>query len=283
MNKITKISTLTSAFTTVITTTIGLFYSNGGQNRIVENIYGQEVLLYGDGIYANNTLLKVGATKGADIVMLGAALFLMFVIFVLKNKKFAPVLRSGLLAGLLYDAGCISMGLSFNRLFPLYLIWFSTSLFALIFSLVENIKGGCFEQAAKEKKLKGTAVFMILGGCSVLVWLQFIIPAVITGNPTNFIEIYTTEPTYVFDLGVILPVCVGAGVGLLKQKKEACIIASVMMTLVTGVGLVVIFQTIMQSRLGIQLPIGAMIGLVGSFVILGSFAVILNYRLLRKV
>lgn len=283
MNKTIKILTIISAFTTMITTTIGLFYSNGGRNRIVENIYGQEVLLYGDGIYANNTLLKVGATKGADIVMLGVALLLMFVVFVLKDKKFASVLRSGLLACLLYDAGCISMGLSFNRLFPLYLIWFSTSLFALIFSLMENIKDGCFEQAAKEKKLTGTAVFMILGGCSVLVWLQFIIPAVITGDPTNFIEIYTTEPTYVFDLGVILPVCVGAGIGLLKQKKEAYVIASVMMTLVTGVGLVVIFQTIMQNSLGIQLPIGVMIGLVGSFVILGSFAIILNYRLLRKV
>lgn len=82
--------------------------------------------------------------------------------------------------------------------------------------------------------------------------------AVLTGASTGFIEIYTTEPTFAIDLGIILPTC-----------------------LIAGVGLCVIFQTVVQTRLGIVLSIGQMTGMVVSFVILGIIALFLNYQLLK--
>lgn len=54
-------------------------------------------MLYGDGIYANNSLLKAGATKGTDIVMIFVVLLLLLSITILKNKNYVQLLQAGLL------------------------------------------------------------------------------------------------------------------------------------------------------------------------------------------
>lgn len=281
MQKSIKILTIITALTAIISAAIGLFYTYGGLPLIVQNIYGQQVTLYGDGIYSNNSLLKVGATKGTDIVIIIVSLLLLMTVLILQKKAYAKLLQTGLLSCLLYSSTCLVMGVSFNRLFLLYLLQFSSSLFAFILSLSNLLKQDCFQAEIYGKKRKGTAIFLMISGCSVLNWLAFIIPAIITGTPSEFIEIYTTEPTFAIDLGIILPLCIVSGIGLLKNIKAAYILASVLMTLVTCVGVCVIFQTIMQSQLGIVLEIGQMIGLVISFVIIGAIATVLNYKLIK--
>lgn len=276
-----KVLSMVSAVATIVSSFIGLFYTYGGQRYFVENIYGQRISIYGDGIYAYNSLLKVGATKGTDLAMIIVSVFLLIMLIFLNAKRFNSYLIAGLQSCLLYSSTCLIMGVSFNRLFPLYLLQFSTSLFAFLLWLLDLKQRGNFEDKLYEKRLKGTALFLFVGGCSVLIWLTFIIPAVITGKPTNFIEIYTTEPTYAIDLGIILPSCIATGIALLRKKKIAYAIAPVLLTLITCVGLCVIFQTIAQSSLGIVLEIGQMIGMVVSFVVLGVIAIILNVKILR--
>lgn len=281
MNKKIKWLSIIAGLTTIISALVGLLYSNGGASFVVKSIYGQEIRLFGDGIYAYNTILKVGATKGTDIVMIAIAFVLLMDVIFLSPKRFAKLFAAGLQCSLLYASVCLVMGVSFNRLFPIYLVQFSSSLFAFIYTIFSIKEQDCFCEALYDKKLKGTALFMIIGGCSVLVWLTFIIPAIISGTPKEFIEIYTTEPTFVLDLGIIFPTCLGTGIGLLKKSKFTYAVASVLLTLITCVGLCVIFQTIVQLQLGVVLEIGQMLGLVLSFVILGIIAIILNYRLFR--
>ena len=114
-------------------------------------------------------------------------------------------------------------------------------------------------------------------------WLTFIIPAIVSGTPKEFIEIYTTEPTFVIDLAVILPSALFCAVMLLRRKAIAYQIAPVYLILLTGVGLCVIMQTIVQTSLGIVLEAGQMFGLVISFVVLGIVAVLLNIKLLKRI
>lgn len=173
------------------------------------------------------------------------------------------------------------MGVSFNRMYPLYLLQFSAAFFSFIKSLIDLLKSDCYEVKLYKIKLKGIALFLIIGGCSVLIWLTFIIPAVITGNPSNFIEIYTTEPTFAIDLGIILPTCIYCGVALLKQKEIGYKLAPVLLILITGVGACVISQTVVQLYLGIKLNLGQVVGMVMSFVILGAIAIVLNIKLLK--
>lgn len=186
------------------------------------------------------------------------SLILLVTVLCLSSRRYAKLLAAGLQSCILYNSIYLITGVSFNRLFPLYLVLFSTSLFAFILTVSSLKIEACFDEILYTKKLKGTAIFLIVGGCSVLVWLTNLVPAVLTGAPTGFIEIYTTEPTFAINLGIILPTC-----------------------LIAGVGLCVIFQTVVQTRLGIVLSIGQMTGMVVSFVILGIIALFLNYQLLK--
>jgi len=270
-----------TALSSIISSNIGVFYSNGGATRVVENIYGQQVTLYGDGIYANNSLLKVGATKGTDIVIIAAGLILLAVLLIYRNRKASVFLQAGLLLIILYATTCLIMGVGFNQLFLLYVLQFGSSLFAFILSLYNILSTEPYKEKIYERHFKGTGIFLLISGCSVLIWLPFILQAVMTGQPMETIEIYTTEPTFAIDLAIVLPSTLFCGIMLLRKKKIGYKIAPVLLTFLTGVGLCVIFQTIYQTSLGIILPIGQLFGLVGSFIILGIVAVVLNVQLLK--
>lgn len=270
-----------AVLSSIISACIGVFYTNGGTMRVVDNIYGQQVTLYGDGIYANNSLLKVGATKGTDIVMIAAGLILLAILTIYRNRKAHMFLQSGLLLIILYATTCLIMGVGFNQLFLLYVLQFGSSLFAFVLSLYHILSTETYIEQVYKRHLKGTGIFMLISGCSVLIWLTFILPAVITGQPMENIEIYTTEPTFVIDLAIVLPSAVFSGIMLLKKKKIGYKITPVLLTFLTGVGFCVIFQTIYQMSLGINLSIGQIFGLVGAFVILGIFAIVLNIRLMK--
>ncbi len=60
------------------------------------------------------------------------------------------------------------MGPTFNRLFLIYLIQFACAFFAFTLSLCNLLSKKSFKSSFYRKKLTGTAVFLILGGVSVL-------------------------------------------------------------------------------------------------------------------
>jgi len=55
----------------------------------------------------------------------------------------------------------------------------------------------------------------------LLQWMMHILPAVITGEPMEIIDIYTTEPTFVIDLAIILPTAIYCGIMLIKKRAFA--------------------------------------------------------------
>lgn len=275
--------TLISAILALISSIVGVFYSFGGMTRTVENIYGETITLFGDGIYQNDAIFKVAIIKGTDIAIIFIALTLITTVVFLKNKRYASFLQVGLLSIILYATTGLIMGTVFNRLFLLYTIQFSFAFFAFIFTFKDLIYKNSFSKSCYKRKWKGTAIFLIIAGCSVLQWLAFIIPSILFGTPVSIIDIYTTEPTFIIDLAIILPTVLYCGIMLLKQKTFAYQLTPILLILLTGVALCVICQTIMQSILGITISLSELIGLGVVFIVLGIVAVYLNIRLLRHL
>ena len=296
----------------------GIVYTTGGSSYLVENIYGESVELYGDGIYRHDSTFKAGINKGTDAVMAAVALALAVITVIAARtdrvavhsentgeqqaktdsqtrlKSMAPtrlrLIQCGLLVGILYYAACLVFGVTFNQLFPIYVLLFSSALFALIFKLgylIRTAWAGTMAEMIpnmnKGRRMTGTAVFLIISGSSVLMWLSFIVPAIVKGVPLADIQTYTTEPTYVLDLAIVLPVYVGCAVALLRKRRIAFVLTPVLLTFIIIIGAVVIGQTVFQQSIGIAIPLPQFIGLVLSFVILGIFALILNIRFLRKM
>ena len=269
---------------TLITTLMGIFYTTGENSFSVVNIYGESIELYGNGIYKYNSILKSGANKGTDLVMLiiGMCLFF-FTVMKNKNKKqtIYKYLEIGCLSGIFYYSSCLVFGVTFNRLFLIYVLLFSSSLFALIFLLVNLFKDNELNAKVIGKKLNGTALFIMICGSSTLIWLEFILPSIFTENHLSIIEIYTTEITFVLDLGIVLPLYWGCGIALFMKKEIGYKLTPILLMFIVIVGMTVIGQNIFQSSMGIDIPIRQLFGLVISFVCLAVIAIILNIRFFR--
>ena len=97
-------------FLTLVTTLSGLLYSNGGSEFEVENIYGESVILYGDGIYSYNSILKAGGNKGTDLAMLLVVIAFSILTYKGKYNLKARLLQIGTLCGLLYYSTCLVFG-----------------------------------------------------------------------------------------------------------------------------------------------------------------------------
>ncbi len=272
-----------SAIIAIISSALGLFYTFGGKTREVVNIYGETITLFGDGIYNNDSIFKVALTKGTDIAVIIVAVTLLLTIFFLRDKKFASFIQAGLLSIILYATICLIMGTTFNKLFLLYVVQFGFLFYGFVFTLVDLLNKRSFTDEFYGKKIIGTSIFLIISGLSVLQWLGFIIPTMLTNAPMKIIDIYTTEPTFVIDLGIILPAALYCGVMLLKRKHFAYQLTPVLLVLLSGVALCVVCQTVVQSYLGVVISLGELVGLVIVFLILGLIALRFNFVMLKNL
>ena len=267
----------------LISAFVGIFYTTEGKRFIVENIYGESIELFGDGIYKYNSVIKAAGNKGTDIVMiLVASAFGLLTLNSKKSNRY-KFWQAGLLSGLLYYSACLAFGVTFNSLFPIYVALFSSCLYMMIILMIDLIKTDNLIDSIFNVKLKGTALFLTICGLSVLVWLEFIIPAVISGEPLSMIEIYTTEPTFVLDLAIVLPIYLFSAVALLNREKIGYKLTPILLTFITIVGLTVISQNVVQTAMGVDIPLKDLIVLVISFVILGVIATLLNFKFVNYI
>lgn len=278
------IPALLTALVMLVSAGTGLFYSFGGGSYEITAHHGQTVTIFGDGIYKNDTLMKAATTKGTDAAMILVSAALIICVLCERKIRGGQLLKTGLLCGIFYDSVCLSMGTVMNRLFPLYTVIFSLSFFSVIINMKKCFDENLFNQPGGKRKT-GLALFVGLGGCSVLCWLMFIIPAVVSGDPyasVDTLEIYASEPTFALDLGIVFPACIICCVGLIRGKSFARPLACVLMTVLTCVAVTVLGQTAVQMMLGIFVEPGKLVVLVGVFVALGAAALVLNIRLLKE-
>ena len=107
---------------------------------------------------------------------------------------------------------------------------------------------------------KGLKIFLILSGIALIVaWLPDIIPTLIYGGTLSLIGVYTTNITYVLDMGIISPLCFLCLYLLKKKNPMGTMILLILLKLCIVVGIVMIPQTACQIASGINIPLPALI------------------------
>jgi len=246
------------------------------------NQYGQNIRMYGYGIYSNDSYFKAPILIGSDICIL-FVLVPMFIITLyrdIKEQSYRTKLSLiSVYATSLYYATSVSFGVTYNRLHLVYIALFSCTLFGMFFAL-EKIK-------FKEHifiPTKGINVFLILSGIALIVaWMPDIIPTLFTGRPITLIEVYTTEITYVIDMGIVGPLCILCLILLKRKNSLGIVILAALLKLCMIIGIMMIPQTIVQLMSGYELALLVIITKSGSFVLLGLFAYIFNKRLYKSI
>jgi hypothetical protein len=278
------LSTL-SIILAIAVTAAGLFFSGDDGPFTFTSLRGEEVEIYGHGVYFYDSALKGPILRGADAVILfvGVPLLIYAILCYRRGSLRASFLLAGILACFLYDAASIAFGAAYNSLYLVYLAFFSTSLYAFILAVSSIDLNTLPERISSRLPHRGIAIFLFVAGLSPMVWLIDIIASLTEGHPPPLLASYTTDVTTLLDVGIITPAAILSGVLLIHRKPFGYLLSSTLLVLLTLIGLIVVGQTIMQIQDGIVLSTAEIAAFVVPFVSLALIAAGLVVVILRNI
>jgi len=263
----------------IIVSGFGLFYKTGGQSFDFINQYGDVVKIYGDGIYKNDSYFMAPIFKGTDCMILFLAIPLLIIALIMNIKKDTiktNLFLTSIIALFAYYSASISLGVVYNVLHLVYIALFSCSIYALVIGFM-LLKKFTIKPSVKIYT-KGLKVFLFFCGLSLFgAWLPDIITSLVNNRSLELIEVYTTQITYVLDMGIISPLI------FICLYNKSYILLGIILNMLAIVGIMVILQTAFQAMAGIDLPIEAAITKVGIFVVLALVAVYYEVKLFRNI
>ncbi|AEV28660.1 hypothetical protein SpiGrapes_0832 [Sphaerochaeta pleomorpha str. Grapes] len=271
----------------IAASSVGLFSKTGGTSYTVTNQYGDFIRMYGDGLYSHDSYFKAPIFRASDATMLFLAVPLLAMGLLYDKKrhclKSRIALASGLFSFTYYSAG-LCFGVSYNYLLLLYIALFSASLFSLGLSLVSIDYPELHASITGPLPYRGIYTFLLLTCIAlILAWLPDILSALATGRPLALLEVYTTEITYVLDMGIISPLAILCLILVRKRLPLGYVVLALLLTLCTLIGIMVPVQTLFQMAKGIQLTPPEFITKVASFIALALFSLYLAIRLFKSI
>lgn len=263
-----------------ITSITGIFSMNFEHAHDFVNQYGHTVKIFGYGIYANDSYFKAPISIGTDFCILFVLVPLFLYTYVQYRKKgdvISEIKLISVYAVAFYYGASIAFGVTYNQIFLVYVVLFTCSLFGMFV----HIKRVRIQQ--KITVTRGLSVFLIVAGIALIVaWMPDIISSLITGETLPLIGVYTTEITYVLDMGIISPLCFLCVYLLKKKEGLGVVLLSILLKLCIIVGIMVIPQTVCQVLSGIEMELPVLATKVLSFVALGGFALYFNKKMYQE-
>lgn len=271
----------------IIIATVGFISFHTDSSYFVKNQYGEDVRIFGSGIYSHDSYFRAPIFIGSDATMLFLTVPLLVIALVIEIKnrtEKAKLFLNALLGMVLYYSASIAFGVTYNSLLLAYIALFATSLFALIISMKQIDIDALRRLHGKPLPMKGISVFLVVTGLALfLAWMPDIIASLISSEPLALIEVYTTEVTYILDMGIISPLMFICLYLLKKDDEFGRILLSMLLMICLIMGVMLPVQTVYQMLAGIELPIQAIVSKVGIFVLLAAFAAHFNIRLYKSI
>jgi hypothetical protein len=265
---------------------VGLFAGGGPGPAAVTSVRGQLTDLYGVGLYRFDSVLLGVGNRGTDAV----TLFLEVPALIIALGRYrrrslrGAIALMGILGWMLYYYASMSLYTAFNRLFPVYLVVFAASLFALplAFASVDHVR---FARAFPTRPSRTILVGYLgaLAAALTLAWAPAMIASMLTGDVPARLDAYSTEVTWTLDLGVVVPVVVVTAALLRRRAAPGPLAATVMLSLNVALGLALVGQGVAQLLADVPMTGGEVIGAMASFAIMTAVAGILLVRLLRHL
>ena len=245
------------------------------------NQYGQQVQLFGYGIYARDTYFKAPISIGTDFCIL----FVLVPVFLYTYNKYqnqkneiTELQLISVYAVSTYYGASIAFGVVYNQFFLLYVLLFSCSLFGMFMHLTKLGIVKCVEATAGKKW------FLVLSGIALIVaWLPDIVPTLFSGETLPLIGVYTTEITYVLDMGIISPVCFLTFYLMKRKNPLATVLFAILSKLCIIVGVMMIPQAICQVLSGIDIAFPILATKSLSFLLLCCFSFYFNRNLYQEI
>jgi hypothetical protein len=283
-SKLLMLLAVVTAVSAVLYAGSGLFWK-GGETFTFKSIHGEEVEIYGQGLYRYDSVFKAPVLRGTDAVTLFIATPALLVALFLyaRGSLKGGLLLTSMLVYFLYNSASLAFGASFNPMLPAYIVCFSAAFYGLALAIRNIYLPGLASRTVDGLPRKWIALFLFVAGLSLLVWLADIIVALAgEGIPAKLAH-YTTEPTYALDLGIILPAVWAAAILVLRRDPLGTLLACILITLNLTIGLAVASQSIVQALNGVILTPGDYAAYAAPFIVLSMIAAWLLTIIYRNI
>ena len=271
----------------LITTICGVSSFHAECSYEVINQYGENIKMWGSGIYTHDSYFKAPIFIGSDFTIL--VFIIPLTIISLLQLKSAPTIEHfiqnfSVVSLLLYYSASLAFGVTYNCLHLLYIALFGACFYCMCFLFIKLYAIRCKQKTVCQFTVsRGLKIYLISAGISLFVaWLPDIITSLINGNSLDLIEVYTTEITYVLDMGIISPL-VFLTLYLLKRNDFiGYVLLRMILKVCIVIGTMLPIQTVYQIIAGISIPIPALITKVLIFVLLALFALFFENKLRKE-
>jgi len=164
----------------------------------------------------------------------------------------AHLVSVGILIWLTYGYAHLSIGAPFNAMFLVYLSVLTLAGFAMLDGLLRVDVAAALPAFAHVPR-RATAWFLAIAGAGIAVlWLSEIVVALPGGLPTNIYLSELPNPTWVLDLGWIIPTALAAALMLRRRRPAGPVIAGAMlvMLLILSVTMLTVVPFALAAGLG---------------------------------
>lgn len=233
----------------IVASAAGLFSGSRveieGKAPVYTSIRGEQIELYGSGIYKDDSLSAASQAIAQDGVTLfvGVPLLLISLLMSLRGRSRGRLLLAGMLGYFTYTYGSYSFMAMYNNLFLVYVMLFSAGLFAfiLVFRSLER-DGVSFSTQLPARSIG--FILLLIAFLIIMLWLGRIAGAWQQGAMPEGLEHYSTLVIQAMDLAVLLPVMVLTGVLLIRRQSFGYLLAAVVLvktaTLLTSISSMII-------------------------------------------
>ena len=236
-----------------IATLAGL-WPGEGQPYALTNFRGEEITINARGLYYWDTVSSVAQMQANDLVVLLLGLPLLAISFwlTLRGSLRGRLLLTGTLGFILYTYITMCFGAAYNQFFLVYVSLFSLSLFAFIMSM-SSFDLKTLPDHFSENLPRGWIAGLLFFAAAFLslAWLGRI---AVTFTPGSIpaLENVTSMFIQAMDLGIIVPMCVIAGVLLLRRAAWGYLLASVGLLKFLTMGIAVSLMGLNMARVGVS-------------------------------
>ncbi len=254
--RIISVLSVLTAFFAAVAAAAGIFYTTKGGSYFYESIRGQQVEIYGRGLYQHMSAEVAVQGIAHDYVTLFIAVpFLLLSTYLLKGGKLksilfhAGILHFFFLTFLFY----INMGM-YNAMFLVYVITTSLSFFAFVITLFEvDLKGlrDKFLPGLRRRLIGG--FLMTLSVAIAFLWLEIILTPLFDGTiiPAS-VEHYTSLTVQGLDLSLFLPIGFVSGLLLYKNRNIGYLMSAVTLVFLCFLMTALVAKIIAMAMIGVN-------------------------------
>ncbi len=211
--------TVLSGFATVI----GIISDNGPGEYVYTSIRGDDITIYGKGIYQHMSADVAIQGIAQDYVTLFIGIPLLLIgsgLFAKESIKGQLLLSGTLMYFLVTYLFYTAMGM-YNSLFLCYVLLLCLSFFAFMLTFSSFDHENIGKMLCSQRLLQYAGIFLVLNSLMVAsLWLSIVIPPLLDGSiyPEQ-LQHYTTLIVQGFDLGLLLPIAIVSGVLAVKKNS----------------------------------------------------------------